>query len=106
MKRYGVLLIVLTALWVISPPGARAGCESEIKSTQASLTTTEARLDEVDAKKRSRIVSFIDGAKRMLAEAESDCRQDATGLDRATATGKALIAQGHLAAAQLLIKAN
>ena len=81
-------------------------CDSHIEQTQRNLVHIKNLLEGVKEKNRHRIQNFIDDAEKLLSKAEKDCKAADTPLDKSFAIAKALVAQGNLGAAQLLIKAD
>lgn len=105
MRRTASALILAGAL--IMPNLVFAfDCESPVKHAERNARHLEELLGEAGDEKRLRVQSFIDDAEKLMAQAKKDCEAAASSLDEASAAAKALVAQGNLAAAQLLLKAD
>ena len=106
MRVRHILFAILMAglLW----PGSALAvqCDSHIEQTERNLVHVKKLLEGVKEAKRPRIQNFIDDAAKILAKAKKDCKAADTPLDKSFAAAKALVAQGNLGAAQLLIKAD
>ena len=103
MRQTFSAILVVAAL--LAPfPAFALDCETTIKQTERNLVRVQKLLGKVKEGKKPRIQSFIDDAEKLLAQAAKGCREAASPFDEAVAAGKALVAQGNLGAAQLLIK--
>ena len=104
MRRILFALLMAGLLW----PGSALAlqCDSHIEQTQRNLVHVKKLLEGVQEKSRARIQNFIDDAEKLLAKAKMDCKTADTPLDKSFAAAKALVAQGNLGVAQLLIKAD
>ena len=102
-----MIFTLVLAAGLLGPFAALAvDCKTHIEQTERNLAHVLKLMQEVKEKNRPRIQRFIDDAEKMLRQAKKNCEEAASPLDKTVAASKALVAQGNLAAAQLLIKAN
>lgn len=100
-------IVTLSWLIVAVPLAAWAqDCREHVRSTEHSLATLKQSAGSVSAEKKPRVRGFLDDAARVLEAARGDCERAQTPLDHSFAIAKILVAQGNLAAAQLLIQAR
>ncbi len=107
--RHIIFALLMTGLMagLLWPGSALAlQCDSHIEQTERNMEHVKKLLKDVKEAKRPRIQGFIDDAAKMLAKAKKECESADSPLDRSIAAARALVAQGNLGAAQLLIKAD
>jgi hypothetical protein len=101
------ILFALLAAGLLWPGSALAlQCDSHVEQTERNLVQVKKLLKDVKEKNRPRIQGFIDDAAKILAKAKKECESAESPLDRSIAAARALVAQGNLGAAHLLIKAD
>jgi hypothetical protein len=100
------MFLPAVALLLLPGSAAAVDCWSHIAATESNLAQVKREVENLPEKKKPRVKTFMADAERLLEEAKRECSQASDGVDRAKAAGKALVAQGNLAAAHLLIKAN
>ena len=106
-RYFGVVLIapIFGFFFLISPPSAKAvDCQTDIVAAEKNLKIIEEKLPEIEEDRRKRIELFLADAQKMIKRAQRKCAVAESGWDRVEAKAHALIAQGNLAAAQLLVK--
>lgn len=101
------LFVGLACAALLLIPAAQAGtdCNSHIEAGLKSLISVRDDAKKLTEEQRRKVENFLADAEKLLASARRECNDARTDLDKATAAGKALIAQGNVAAAQLLLKA-
>jgi hypothetical protein len=92
---------------IVFASGAPAqDCMQHIQSTEGTIQSLRGQLDSLEPDPRAKVEGFIADAEKILAAAREDCPRAQTPLDRSFVVAKVLVAQGNLAAAQLLLKAG
>jgi len=92
---------------LVLPGTAQAvDCWDDIRSAEKTRQAVLDKVAEAEPRHRERIHGFINEAGTLLNTARRQCEEATTELERAQATAKALVAQGHLAAAQVLLKVD
>lgn len=102
-----LLSAVAVLLLLLLPAHAAAQtprCERETASARTTYRSVSAKLEKLPEDRRSQAASMLRDAERVLESATEACSSADTTYEHALATGKALVAQGHLAAAQLIIE--
>ena len=105
MRRILLIMVVAAGL-LVSNTALAVDCDSHIEQTERNLAHVLELMKDVKEEAKTRIQHFIDDAQKLLRQARKNCDEAASPLDKSMAASKALVAQGNLAAAQLLIKAN
>ena len=105
-KTSAIACAVLAGLIFLPAAGRAQDCGQHVRTTEKSLATVRDAARGASEAKRSRIQGFVDDAARVLDSARADCERSQTPLDHSFAIAKVLVAQGNIAAAQLLIKAD
>ena len=105
MKQF-IATVVLAVGLLGSSAVLAVDCDSHIEQTERNLAHVLELMKDVKEEAKTRIQHFIDDAQKLLRQARKNCDEAASPLDKSMAASKALVAQGNLAAAQLLIKAN
>ena len=103
MKR--TLLFMLTACIAATADAAVADCRSQIDATLQSVASVREQARTLTAEQQRRVENFLQDAETLLDSATRECNEANTSLDRVEALGKALIAQGNVAAARAFLEA-
>ena len=76
----------------------------KIKSREETILALRRQTPPLEADVRSKVEGFIADAEQIVIKAREDCPRAQTPLDKSFVVGKVLVAQGNLAAAQLILK--
>jgi len=79
-------------------------CAQHIQSTEETILALRQQASPLEGDMRSKVEGFIADAEQILIKAREDCPRAQTPLDKSFVIGKVLVAQGNLAAAQLILK--
>ena len=102
--KYPVLFFLFFGALFFLPGIVLADCESEIKSAEKMITSISKDVHFVDKERLPRLNAFLNDGKQVLEWAKKLCQKDETSLNRLEALGKALVAQGNLSAALLIVR--
>jgi len=101
------LRVALAAALIVLGGNAAAyaqDCMQHIESTEDSILALRRQVGDIESESRAKVEGYIADAEKIVVKAREDCPRAQTPLDRSFVIAKVLVAQGNLAAAQLVLK--
>lgn len=99
-----VALVFLLVLWATTYAAWAGDCAKDVASAWKFLADVTHEAERASESNQPRIKLFLEGARKLIDEAEADCRSAASPLAEAGVLAKLAIANGNLAAARIFIK--
>lgn len=106
LRMLGVAALLAGLLWMVPSTAPAAGCMDEVDSAQDSLDTVKVQSEQSRPEVRDRVAELLDLAQGRINAARRECKAAKTNMDQAGAMATAVVGQGYIAAARMLVLLN